>query len=61
MHLLALKHLIELLLAPVKKKFLEIHFGVVRVVKLLEEANAQLDVQIQVGSLSGALHKNDLH
>ena len=61
MHLLTLQHLVELLLAPVKEEFAEVHLSVLGVVKLLEEAHAQLDVRFEVLSLSGALHENDLH
>jgi len=38
--LLPLQHLVELLLAPVEKKFSEIHLSVVCIIKLLEEAHA---------------------
>ena len=38
-HLLSLKHLVELLLAPIQQKLLKVHFGVLRVVKLLEKTH----------------------
>mmetsp|Transcript_5791 Transcript_5791/g.7810 ORF Transcript_5791/g.7810 Transcript_5791/m.7810 type:complete len:256 (-) Transcript_5791:1093-1860(-) len=60
-HLLALQHLVELSLAARQEQLFKIHLGVVLVVKLLEEAHAQLDVEIQESRLSRALHENDLH
>ena len=60
-HLLSLKHLVELLLASIKQEFLKVHFGVLWVIKLLEKTDAKLDVEVKEGGLSGALHENDLH
>lgn len=40
MHLLALQHLVELLLASSQKQFFEIHFRVIWIIKLFEKADA---------------------
>ena len=60
-HLLSLKHLVELLLASVKQKLLKVHFSILGIIKLLKKSYAQLDIEVKEGSLSRALHENDLH
>ena len=59
--LLSLQHFVELLLASVQEQLPEVHLCVLRVVKLLEEADAQLDVQVQVGCLRRRLTEDNLH
>ena len=59
--LLSLQHLVELLLAAVKEQLSEVHFGVFRVIKLLEESDAQFDVQIKIGCLRCRFGENYLH
>ena len=61
MHLLSLEHLVELSLAPRQQKLSEVHLSAIWVIKLLEEADTELDVQVKVGCLCGALHEDDLH
>ena len=59
--LLSLQHLIELLLAAIEEQLPEVHLSVLRVIKLLKEADAQFDVQIKIGCLSCRLGEYYLH
>lgn len=59
--LLDLEHLVELLLAPGQQELAEIHLYVLLVVELLEEGDAEPDVDLHKALFSGALHKDDLH
>ena len=60
-NLLTLQHFVELSLASRQKQLLKVHFCVVRIVKLLKEADAKLDVEVEELGLSRALHKDNLH
>lgn len=59
--LLNLEHLVELLLTPGQQQLAEVHLYVLLIVKLLEEGDAQSNVDLHEGLLSGGLHKDDLH
>ena len=60
-NLLTLQHFVELSLASRQKQLLKVHFSVVRIVKLLKEADAKLDVEVEELGLSRALHEDNLH
>ena len=59
--LLSLQHLVELLLAAIEEQLSEVHLGVLRVIKLFEEADAEFDVQIKIGCLRCRLGEYYLH
>ena len=60
-NLLTLQHFVELSLASRQKQLFKVHFSVVRIVKLLKEADAKLDVKVEELGLCRALHEDDLH
>lgn len=54
-------HLVELLLTFHEEKLSEIHFFILFVVVLLEEKDAESDIEFEIVELCGGFHEDNLH